>query len=58
MRVARQTGMMLFLHHVDATMLETVFYAPKRAAVPGVDGMTWRAYEQDLNLVLPHFLLQ
>ncbi|WP_216697962.1 hypothetical protein [Methylocystis sp. MJC1] len=56
--MARQTGMMLFLHHVDATMLETVFYAPKRAAVPGVDGMTWRAYEQDLNLVLPHFLLQ
>jgi retron-type reverse transcriptase len=37
------------LHHVDVTMLETAFYALKRAAAPGVDGTTWRAYEQDLD---------
>ena len=37
------------LHHVDVAMLETAFYALKRAAAPGVDGMTWRTYEQDLD---------
>lgn len=37
------------LHHVDVPMLETAFYAMKRAAAPGVDGMTWKTYEQDLD---------
>jgi RNA-directed DNA polymerase len=37
------------LHHVDLAMLRTAFYAIKRDAAPGVDGMTWRAYEQDLD---------
>lgn len=37
------------LHHVDDAMLETAFYTLKRAAAPGVDGMTWRTYEQDLD---------
>jgi len=37
------------LHHVDATMLETAFYTLKRTAAAGVDGMTWKAYEQDLD---------
>jgi group II intron reverse transcriptase/maturase len=37
------------LHHVDAAMLETAFYALKRAAAPGVDGTTWKTYEQDLH---------
>ena len=37
------------LHHVDVPMLETAFYALKRAAAPGVDGMTWKTYEQDLD---------
>jgi len=37
------------LHHVDAAMLETAFFALKRAAAPGVDGMTWKTYEQDLD---------
>lgn len=37
------------LHHVDITMLETAFHALKRSAAPGVDGMTWRTYEQDLD---------
>src|SRR6478609_815965 len=30
------------LHHVDRAMLRTAFYAIKRDAAPGVDGMTWR----------------
>ena len=37
------------LHHVDRAMLRTAFYAMKRDAAPGVDGMTWETYEQDLD---------
>ena len=37
------------LHHVDLAMLRTAFYAIKRNAAPGVDGMTWETYEQDLD---------
>src|ERR1019366_3559676 len=29
------------LPHVDTAMLRTAFYAMKRDAAPGVDGMTW-----------------
>src|SRR6202795_327284 len=37
------------LHHVGAAMLRTAFYAMKRDAAPGVDGMTWETYEEDLD---------
>src|SRR3954469_10896350 len=37
------------LHHVDRAMLRTAFYALKRDAAPGVDGVTWETYEQDLD---------
>jgi RNA-directed DNA polymerase len=37
------------LHHVDPAMLRTAFYAMKRDAAPGADGMTWETYEQDLD---------
>jgi RNA-directed DNA polymerase len=37
------------LHHVDPAMLRTAFYAMKRDAAPGVDGMTWETYEHDLD---------
>ena len=37
------------LHHVDTAMLRTAFYAMKRDAAPGVDGMTWETYERDLD---------
>ena len=37
------------LHHVDPAMLRTAFYAMKRDAAPGVDGMTWETYEVDLE---------
>src|SRR6266478_2078561 len=37
------------LHHVDPAMLRTAFYALKRDAAPGIDGMTWEAYEADLD---------
>jgi RNA-directed DNA polymerase len=37
------------LHHVDPEMLRTSFYALKRDAAPGIDGMTWDTYEQGLD---------
>ncbi len=36
-------------HHIDPALLRTAFYAIKRDAAPGVDGMTWEAYERDLD---------
>jgi group II intron reverse transcriptase/maturase len=37
------------LHHVNVDSLRLAFYALKRDAAPGVDGLTWREYEQDLE---------
>jgi RNA-directed DNA polymerase len=37
------------LHHVDADTLRTAFFALKRKAAPGVDGVTWQDYEADLE---------
>jgi len=38
------------LHHINVDMLRTAYYALKRTAAPGVDGMTWQDYEADLEL--------
>src|SRR5271170_6968803 len=51
-RAARQGKKEKFttlLHHIDLAMLKTAFYAMKRDAAPGVDGMTWKTYEGDLD---------
>jgi RNA-directed DNA polymerase len=37
------------LHHVNADKLRLAFYALKRKAAAGVDGLTWRDYEADLE---------
>jgi retron-type reverse transcriptase len=37
------------LHHIDPAMLRTAFYAMKREAAPGVDGMTWETYKEHLD---------
>ena len=37
------------LHHVSVPLLLDSFYALKRGAAPGVDGMTWKEYETDLD---------
>src|SRR5260221_6362449 len=44
------------LHHVDIDLLRTAYYRLKRDAAPGVDGVTWGQYEQNLegNLVDLH----
>src|SRR5215475_13011879 len=40
------------LHHINVDTLKTAFYALKRKAAPGVDGVTWQDYESDLELRL------
>ena len=37
------------LHHVNVDTLWTAFYALKRKAAAGVDGVTWQDYEADLG---------
>ena len=37
------------LHHVSPVLLRESFLALRRDAAPGVDGMTWRDYEADLE---------
>lgn len=52
-QVARQRKKEQFtalLHHISIDTLRTAFYALKRKAAPGVDGMTWHDYEADLEL--------
>ena len=50
--VARQRKKERFtalLHHVTPNLLRTAFFALRRQAAPGVDGLTWRDYEADLE---------
>jgi retron-type reverse transcriptase len=37
------------LHHVDVDRLRTAYWALRPKAAPGVDGVTWRDYGQDLE---------
>jgi group II intron reverse transcriptase/maturase len=37
------------LHHISVDLLRLSFFALKRDAAPGVDGMTWRDYERELE---------
>ena len=36
-------------HHISPALLRLAFSELKRKAAPGVDGMTWRTYEADLD---------
>ena len=51
-RAARQRKKEKFtslFHHLSIPMLRTAFFELKREAAPGVDGLTWGAYEADLD---------
>jgi RNA-directed DNA polymerase len=37
------------LHHVSIDLLRDSYYSLKRKAAPGVDGVTWQAYGEDLE---------
>ncbi len=41
------------LHHVTQDLLRASFQALQRKAAPGVDGVTWRQYEEGLEDRLP-----
>ena len=40
------------LHHVDLDRLRVAYWAIRPKAAPGVDGVTWEAYGQDLEVNL------
>jgi RNA-directed DNA polymerase len=48
-RRSRQTRFTALLHHVDEAALLRAFRRQRRSASAGVDGMTVKAYEQDLE---------
>src|ERR1700752_3949971 len=45
-RKERFTGL---FHHINSAMLRTAFFALKRDAAAGVDGVTWQDYEANLD---------
>jgi RNA-directed DNA polymerase len=45
----KQERFTALLHHLSVDLLRESFYALKRQAAPGVDGMTWREYETGLG---------
>ena len=45
----RKQSFTALLHHLTPTLLEESFYQLKRAAAEGVDGVSWREYEEDLG---------
>src|ERR671931_439777 len=51
-QVARQRKKERFtslFHHISVELLRVAFFALKRDAAPGVDGLTWQDYEADLD---------
>src|SRR6516165_4738105 len=48
-RQRRQEKFTALFHHLSLPMLRTAFFALKREAAPGVDGLTWQDYETDLD---------
>jgi RNA-directed DNA polymerase len=51
-RLRKEEKLTTLLHHINVDLLREAFFALKRDAAPGVDGVTWRAYEADLELKL------
>ena len=48
-RLRKEEKLTALLHHINVDLLRESFFALKRDAAPGVDGMTWRTYEADLE---------
>jgi RNA-directed DNA polymerase len=51
-RLKKDEKFTALLHHINLDLLQEAFFALKRDAAPGVDGVTWRTYEADLDLQL------
>ena len=55
-RAARQSKDVRFtalLHHLTVELLERSYFALKRNSAPGIDGVTWQAYGENLEENLP-----
>ena len=48
-RLKKKERFTALLHHINVDTLQAAFYALRRKAAPGVDGMTWKDYEADLE---------
>ena len=48
-KAGRKIKFTSLLHHLTTELLRNSFYALKRKAVPGVDGITWQEYETGLE---------
>ena len=48
-RLKRKEKLTALLHHISVDQLLMAFLALERDAAPGVDGLTWRTYEADLD---------
>ena len=48
-RESREERFTALLHHANVSLLQESFYALKRQAAPGVDGVTWKEYEAGLE---------
>lgn len=55
-RVRKELKFTALFHHLTIALLRESFYALKRKAPPGVDGVTWQEYENGMEdrLVDPH----
>jgi group II intron reverse transcriptase/maturase len=51
-RLKKKEKFTALLHHINPDTLKLSFYALKRGAAPGADGMTWEEYEQNLEVRL------
>ncbi len=55
-QAARQSKGVRFtalLHHITIELLERSYFALKRDSAPGIDGVTWQAYGENLAENLP-----
>jgi hypothetical protein len=50
----KQERFTALLHHLNVGLLRDSFYALKRQASPGVDGVTWQEYETGLEAAMPN----
>jgi hypothetical protein len=47
--IDKRTRFTALLHQVTSELLRDSYYALKREAAPGVDGVRWQEYERDLD---------
>jgi RNA-directed DNA polymerase len=48
-RQSKEERFTALLHHITADLLTRSYFALKRNAAPGIDGVTWQAYGEDLE---------